>query len=330
MHRTRSGWQARIVRSGLACAGVLGLWPTAQAVDRGEISDRPGIEGYEPSTLGYTNDNDDVSFVDFSLSLKYRLFPKLLDLPHERVYFAFTGRFGMYAGTRRSEPVIAKSYNPKLVWRHVMDHDDKVYQARSESGSALPDQLYGYLDVAYAHESNGQTISTPAELALAQSTAVRPEFAYDAMSRGWDYAQVVWKHTLIDTATRRVTSYTDFKYFISKGLLQDHIEEYNAWENNPEGKPRKAVNGVAATIEYEHEWQVSSGNKPWLANSRVSLRYETGYDSPFKYNTLRLEAGMHVLQLPLTLWMQRGYNSDLAQYYKKVTSYGVQLRMGGF
>ncbi len=319
-----------MVWSGCVGAGVCGVQPQAHAVDRGEISDRPGIEGYEPSTLGYTKDDDDVSFVDFSLSLKYRLFPKLINLPRERVYFAFTGRFGMYAGTRRSEPVIAKSYNPKVIWRHAMDRDDKLYKTRGDAGSDSPAELYGYLDVAYAHESNGQTISTPAELATAQTTALRPEFAYDGMSRGWDYAQVVWKRTLIDTATRRVTSYTDFKYFIPDGLLQDGIEEYKAWENNPEGKPRKAVNGLAATLEYEHEWQLSSGNKPWLGNSRVSLRYETGYDSPFKYNTLRLEAGMHVLQLPLTLWIQRGYNSDLAQYYKNVTSYGVQLRMGGF
>jgi len=309
---------------------LFGSMPLAQAVDRGEISDHPGIEGYEPSTLGYTHDSDDVPFVDFSLSVKYRLFPNFIRLPHERLYFAFTGRFGMYAGTRKSEPVIAKTYNPKLIWRHIMDSDTKVYQTHNGDGVESPDELLGYLDVAYAHESNGQTISSSSELATARANAIKPEFANDALSRGWDYAQVVWKHTLIDSTSRRVSAYTDFKYFIQHGLLQDHIEEYNAWENDPEGKPRKEVNGLAATLEYEHQWQLDQGNRPWLANSRVSLRYETGYQSAFKYNTLRLEAGMHVMQLPLTLWVQQGYNSDLAQYYKKVTSYGVQLRMGGF
>jgi hypothetical protein len=263
--------------------------------------------------------------------LKYRLLPKTISKKNERLYFAFTGRFGMYIGNRHSEPVIGKSYNPKLIWRHVMDDERKSFVPFATGDAEVRQEYQGYLDVAYAHESNGQSIGSAAEFASARATAQHPDFASDGLSRGWDYAQLVWKTTVLDRTVRRVTAYADLKYFFPQGLLQDHIEEYNSWENSPEGKPRKVVNGIAALVDYEHSWHAPIARRTlWLANPRVSLKYETGYRSPFKYSTVRLEAGVHVLELPLTLWMQRGYGSDLAQYYKQVSSYGLELKMGGF
>lgn len=63
---------------------------------------------------------------------------------------------------------------------------------------------------------------------------------------------------------------------------------------------------------------------------KFAAGYETGYREIFQYNTLRLEFGTKLLQLPINLWTQTGYGSDLAQYYKKVNSLGIEVQLGSF
>ena len=63
---------------------------------------------------------------------------------------------------------------------------------------------------------------------------------------------------------------------------------------------------------------------------QIATTYETGYQDIFRFNTVRLELGTKVLQLPLNLWTQTGYGSDLAQYYKKVSSVGIEVQIGSF
>lgn len=321
----------------LAIIAIFAVCDVANAVDRGQIgSGGEMVEVYEPSTIGYTKDSDDVPFMDFTVSLKYQFLRKwmrnLSSLNNERLYFAFTGRFGMYLGDRHSSPVIGKSFNPKLIWRHITDDADNDFHPLNTGVRKERQLIRGYLDFAYAHESNGQSIDSAAQFATAQAEAEKPEYAYDNISRGWDYLEVVWKKTLFSKSANRLSSYLDVKYFLPKGLLQGKAEEYRDWENDPEGKPRKQVNGISGLIEYENLWHVpkSYENRPALANPNLSLRYETGYQKPFKYSTVRLEVGVELLEFPVTLWVQRGYNSDLALYYKKVTSYGLELKMGGF
>lgn len=313
------------------------LMNSSYAVDRGlKGVEGEMVEAYEPSTIGYTKDSDDVPFMDFTVSLKYRFLRKwmsnLSSLQNEGLYFAFTGRFGMYIGDRHSSPVVGKSFNPKLFWRHVTDDADNRFHPVNTGSHPDVELIRGYMDFGYAHESNGQSIDSPEEYATARTNSENPEFANDNISRGWDYLQFVWKRTLSGKPEHRITMYTDLKYFLHDGLMQGRAEEYNTWENNPEGKPRKAVNGISELLEYENAWHVPRAyeNRPVLANPRVSLRYETGYQTPFKYHTLRFEMGAQLLEFPVTLWIQQGYNSDLAMYYRKVTSYGLELKMGGF
>ena len=47
-------------------------------------------------------------------------------------------------------------------------------------------------------------------------------------------------------------------------------------------------------------------------------------------NTLRVEAGVHAYQFPFSIWVQKGYGSDLAQYYKKVSSWGIEVQLGSY
>ena len=59
---------------------------------------------------------------------------------------------------------------------------------------------------------------------------------------------------------------------------------------------------------------------------------DTGTQSPFKYNTVRMEVirRCDFLDVPTKFWIQQGYNSDLAQYYKSVRSFGFTVQFTTF
>jgi hypothetical protein len=279
----------------------------------------PSLCSYEPNTVGYTFDSDDVGFMDFKLSVRYQMFPDWMTRglnfvktelgDNSALYFAFTGRFGQYIGTRDSSPVVGKRFNPKLFMRFWTDADHAEY-----------------VDFSFlAHESNGQSINNPAQYQQALATAQQPEFANDQLSRGWDYLELTWKNIPYDQSNKTLSTYLSFKYFLSDGPLQGKAEEYNSWENNPEGKPRNQVNGISAMVKF---YEKRGGE--FLKDLKCAVLYETGYRQTFRYNTLRLDLGTKVMQLPVTLWGQTGYGSDLAQYYKKVSSWGIQAEIGSF
>lgn len=270
----------------------------------------PGLQSYEPNTIGLTKDSDDVGFLDVKLSMIYPLLPGITG---DRVYFAATVRFAQYIETRESSPVIGKRFNPKLIfWRHRPQNRTR-----------------DYVDFAYAHESNGQSINTPEEyhfeVQRQTATGNRPEFAKDFISRGWDYLEVAAKyaHGAGPDQPGRLTIYSSFRYFLDDGLLQGPAEEYNSWENDPEGKPRKEVQGLAVLFRYDRPIK----DTRWVTGIKVAAGLETGYSNPLRYNTLRLEGRADVVQLPLLIFYQNGYNSDLALYYKRVSTVGIALEL---
>lgn len=291
---------------------------------------------YEPNTIGFTKDSDDRTFMDFKISLRTQLFPATFTdwLGYNSAgYFAFTGRFGQYIGTRDSSPVVGKRYNPKLFFRHWYE------KCHGHEQPSCPDSYY---DFGYAHESNGQSINNATSLQAAKDAeASKPNgdaaFAYDQISRGWDYIEAKWKSDqLIPKGTSMqdgekakfdfdLSSYVDFKYFLKNGLLQGKPEEFGStWEVDPEGKSRKEVDGLDFM-----------GKGIAYFKSNYALKYAisltTGYVRPFNYNTIRLEVGAKIKDwLPITLWYQNGYNSDLAQYYKHVNSVGFYVELGSF
>lgn len=261
--------------------------------------------------------------MDFTLSLKYRLISMSWTGPNDSLFLAFTGRFGFYLGTRSSSPVIGKSYNPKLLWRHVLRRP-----AGWEGSPNGPREYVEYLDFAYAHESDGQSIDTPAQLRVAEQASGPPQFANEYISRGWDYLELVWKKAYGENMIW--SSYVDLRYFLADGLLQGRAEEYHSWEDDPQGKPRRAVDGLTGIVEYHDHWASSPSSVPSLSHRFFALKYQTGYQSPFRYSTVRAEAGAEVYGLPLVLWAQTGYMSDLANYFRKVNSFGVELRITQF
>ncbi len=268
------------------------------------------LDSYEPNTIGYTFDSDDVPFLDVKLSVKASLAPDYVHKVSERLnlYLGLTGRFGQYIGTRHSSPVVGKRYNPELLAR---------YQSSTD----------GYVELGYAHESNGQDITSPEEYDQARLNAERGAFAKDQISRGWDFIKMTLKSPSreINKRNGNLNVYLTLKHFLPYGFLQGDIEEYNDWENDPEGKSRDRVNGVGGLIKFIQPFKYGI-----LSDLKAAVIYETGYKNIFQYNTVRMETGLKFFEIPVIAWASGGYNSDLAQYYKKVYSWGVSYEIGGF
>jgi hypothetical protein len=347
---------------GAVIAVMCGMPRTAIAVDPGivivkpqkpklracENEAEPILQSYEPITGGYTHDSEDTGFFDVNLSVKIRLLPWCWTPSYVHPYFAMATRFGFYWGSRPNSPVIGKSYNPLLLLR-LLPNQDKSHSHETRDHSSF--ERAEYIDVIpYAHQSNGQLIHNQTEyneeLNTLKNSASPPLSVAEAVPytnnfihRGWDYTGILWKDSW--TEGQDLATYLEGRYFIPRGLLQNPEDEYHSWENNPQGKPRKAVDGLSAAAEYpsssahfvidpsESQCGQNYSALQYLTcqlRPNLTLKYLTGYDTPFKYSTERVELGFQAGTLPLALWYQHGYMSSLAMYYLKVTSIGIELR----
>lgn len=255
------------------------------------------LESYESNSIGWTDDSDDVAFLDLRLSLKYAL--ASWEDRASTIYFAASTRFAQYLGTRESSPVVGKRFNPKLIWRTGKDE---------------------YIDLAFAHESNGQSIDTEEVFRVEQEVARFPrgraEFARDYISRGWDYLELAGRRNVNRLGNMKL----DFslKHFLRQGPLQGEAEDFYPWERDDEVKPRRQVHGLAAT-----------GTWRWT-DWRLRLGYETGYSRPFRHSTVRTEIGTRLAGLTLMAFHQNGHGSDLALYYKRVSTIGIAVELSEF
>jgi hypothetical protein len=321
---------------------MLGAPASVRAVDvavaNGEENrscDEPVLQAYEPNTFGYTKQSDDEWFIDVTLSVKMQMFRDWFCKPTNgalRLYLAVTTRFGFYVRTRDSGPVVGKEYNPKALLRWIpstsghmrsVGYDDRTY-----------DTYEDYLDFAYAHSSDGQTIDSLAAYQLETIQAGSAADALDYISRGWDYVQIEAKTTSSRTLFRKddlLTLYPDFKFFLRHGLFQGVPEEYHSWEEDSALRPRHAFDGVSAEFEYKpFGRRADDPDEAHRASLRLAFKYQTGYDPFARYNTLRGEIGYSAWGLPITLWAQDGYMNSLARYFKKARSIGLELRFAEF
>lgn len=308
------------------------LLPVAGILESQSLDPRPsqrrtvaGLTSYEPNRLGWTFDDNDVDegYLDAVFSLKYPLF-------HDgyysqegsplNAYLAFTGRFSQYIESRDSSPVIGKRFNPKFFLRHWLGDDSR------------------YVDVGLAHESNGQNINSEEaylrERADFESEGQDPDFARDYISRGWDYLSLDWKHAWGEYPAG-LNTYLNLKYFLDDGPFQGNPEEYNEWEMDGVNK-RKEYDGLTLQGIYRFDRSycltelVPAHSKEWTPNfclGKFSWTHTTGYEEMFDNNTDRLEFTVDLWGVPVMIWGQRGYNSDLVDYYKKVNSWGIALEL---
>ena len=311
----------RILLMFLVVVAVLCSTMSYAVNDDKKIDDIPywsRLKSHEMNTIGITYDDNDVLFMDFKISLKYPLFhsgkptpPAFGFLPY-RPYFAFTGRFGQYITTRDSSPVISKRFNPELFVRGWFSGDSKNEH---------------FISLAYGHESNGQSIDTLDEyLGKRNSFKVSDEdsdFANDYISRGWDYIGFNWQRTKVKFSENNTfTGSVTLRYSLENGLVQGKQEEYNSWENNPDGKPRKYVDGIRLKVGRKVLFK-----NDFFSSGRVAFSLTTGYSHFMKYTTYRVDWGVEIINMPLNIWFSSGYNSDLAEYYSKVTSFGIGVNL---
>lgn len=128
-----------------------------------------------------------------------------------------------------------------------------------------------------------------------------------------------------------VATYLGATYFLQRGFFQGPADEYHSWEHNPEGKPRRAVDGLMFMVEYPSRYaHFTIDSSRILSRPNITIKYLTGYDTPFAYSTVRAELGFQFFSLPLALWAQTGYMSSLAMYYQKATSWGLEVRFESF
>ena len=322
----------------------------ARSYEPGENT--PAICLHEPNTIGLTWDGDDNErFMDFKLSVKYQLIPEYSTNwlnkvknhlgDNSAIYFAFSGRFGQYISTRDSSPVVGKRFNPEIFIRFWEDLKPGDVDHRESN----------YLDVSlFNHESNGQSINSQAGFDAAFIQASANGFngldAYDQISRSWNMFELTYKdkkEELIESTIKNqfftidATGYYGLKYFIpSQAEEFNRLGEVNpqglqGWETDPEGKPRQQVDGVS--LAYKGViYLANREQKCEICPLKYYLGYTTGIRNPGHYKTWRTEFGFNFpyVDLPITLYWQTGYNSDLAQYYKKVSSVGFFVDIGSF
>lgn len=269
------------------------------------------LEAHEPNRVGATWDSDDIRFMDFTLSMQYPIFYQSLAQSSWLPYVAFTGRFGQYIGTRPSSPVIAKRYNPKIFVRHFLN-GRKVQEK---------DQLEAdYYDIEYAHISNGQSIDSLQSFNVHAADLGNAEYTKDYISRGWDYFGITGK-THPDYAKGLTVRY-GFKHYFG-GLMQNKVEQYFPWEAAREITKLSQVSGLHLAGKYDISDYYN-----------IAVSFDTGTNHPFKHNTLEAEFGIapfhNIFGIPIVFTYRNGYNSDLAQYYKKVTSLGFALKLESF
>ncbi len=297
--------------SGIHCAN-----PSLRASEPGTV----WLETHMPNRFGFSRDSDDVNFVDFTLSVQHPMFYDVLQrkgaswLP----YLAFTGRFGQYIETRPSSPLIAKQFNPKLFLRKFVCGGQQCTVEDKDNTTI------DYIDFEYAHLSNGQSVDSIDAFNINAINSGNAEFAKDYISRGWDYFGVSGKYHP-NKADKKLSIDYGFKHYVG-GLFQKNIDEYFSWEAPRDIARLNQVSGLALSASY-------NCNNCGFWNG-VTIGLETGTNQPFKYNTVRAELGAapgnKIFGIPIVLTVRSGYNSDLAQYYKKTTSIGVALNFTTF
>ncbi len=201
------------------------------------------LSGYQSSYFGYVGRDEnhlDGSHLEFKVSIKYPLWGSLVDLDDsskedkrsQALYFAYTGKYDFYFGSRYSAPVISRQQNPGIFYQYQYDSRERGFQ---------------HFAFGYFHESNGQEIDDelmfdnkvielldkicrdtkePDCLANARHQQEAHTMATDYLSRGWDYLMAATKYTKFhsrDLFGRNIAVQTDFylsakAYFNWQGL----------------------------------------------------------------------------------------------------------------
>lgn len=307
------------------------------------------LESKSPNSLGYTRELSGMAFLDANISIQYPLFFSSFrggcnKFFHTQPYLSYTGRFGQYIGDENSSPVVTKTFNPELTLRIFSNISNKTntldgvcaeennlayHELYQEAHNKTPKSLINYFDLQFGHLSNGQAIDNQQSLnSLSQTRSIggNTEFAKKYISRGWDYYGIYGKFFNPISQVSRGTETIEFglqRFIGGPWTLQKSIEEY-PWEN-PASSITQLEQVRGLSLKYSITYLDSTIDS-------ASVSYDTGLNNPFKYSTYKVEIGIlrQIICVPLSVWYQKGYASDLAQYYNLVESYGIKATFTTF
>jgi hypothetical protein len=300
---------------------------TRQAV----LASHSFLTSHEPSMLMIRNDSLDSSatYQDFQVSAKHPLFAnaalvnnfhnnltdtlqKLIPGDDEyfiQLYLSFTGRFSQYIQDRDSQPVVPRSFNPSVFYR--------IWSSRDN-----------FLDLGFGHESNGQRIRSPESLQRAEADYLaegEPAFyARDSLTRSWDYVGLGWQR---NWDNHWLSSFR-LRHYLNDGPLQGRPEEYNTWEDDGyRSRPRAQYDGINLALQYNFNTSRCLLGSIHICLRNVKYSHDTGYSTLFGNNTSTLELTTDFFGIPVQVWGKTGYNSNLVDYYRHTTSWGLGLEL---
>lgn len=312
----RNHFYALRTLSCLAASVVILLGFADRCYGRSDAHDGPRwLYVHEPTRVGVTKDSDDVGYLDFQMSFRFSS-PEVDKVLQKGGYFspnslhvAFTTRLGQYIGTRESSPVIGKRFNPEMFFR-------------------WGGWEHSYIDFGYAHESNGQSIVAEKQFDAAVGQQIRinenPRFARDQLSRGWDYFEATVAYKEQADSAGGWAAYVTARHFLDDGLLQGEAEEVKDFERPTDVQHRREVHGLRGLFR----WHLAKVWGPFDGFKVVAI-YVTGIGRPLAHSSVRFEFGT-LRVLPIIVWFSDGYLSDLAQFNKRVTSWGVAVEFKPF
>ncbi|WP_284245703.1 phospholipase A [Thalassotalea insulae] len=196
------------------------------------------LSGYESSYFGYVGRDEnhlDGSHLEFKVSIKYPLWGSLVDLDDstkedkrsQALYFAYTGKYDFYFGSRYSAPVISRQQNPGIFYQYQYDSRESGFQHFSlgyfheSNGQEIDDQqmfdskVIELLDKICRENESNQCITDSRHQQEARAMAT------DYLSRGWDYLAASTKYTKRhshDLFGRKIAVQTDF-YFSARSYF---------------------------------------------------------------------------------------------------------------
>jgi len=276
------------------------------------------IQNYEPNLIGYTFDSDDKPFLDFTFSASTRISPfnylvKLippLHRPDLQLRFAFTVRFGQYIGTRNSNPVIEKRFNPYLFLQFSPKNKNNRY----------------IIQTGYGHESNGQSIDDSLTFfSIASLPNNNLNQTRDKVSRGWDYIAMSFVANQLPKKRSKLIfeESISLKYYLDNGLMQGQKEEYNSWENDWSGPnySRNKINGLGLSSTCFIDSSMIN---------KLQVSYETGITKPLSNSSIVFTVGAKFGNVPFCISYRYGYAGDLAQFGKLNSSFNISVIIPSF
>ena len=231
-------------------------------------------------------------------------------------FISYVGKFDFFwvldgGETRASGPVVNRLNNPeihyRIGWLPFFGQTDPAVE---------------YLDLAFGHESNGQTID---DVDTFYREIERGRNAIDSVSRGWDYISLEARSALFgaEDSNGNKGAYLTVNlrnYFQNGGL--SHKEDDIFWDITNSSRIEE-FDGLRLSFEYKRLDAAlfnDSGAGGFLLGANLSIDIRTGISSAFDNvsTTTDLSFLISILDFHLPLFVRYfdGYGDEIVRYHE--------------